>query len=73
MAAIAGGTDFVLGIDRSRESCLRAVAVDAESGTTLSVNADDQYVGRSKKIGWYLELEEGRTVINDKALISMIV
>ena len=65
--------DVVIGLDKSRDSCLRAVAVDAESGTTLTVSADDQYVARSKKIGWYAELEEGRTVINDKALIAMKV
>lgn len=63
--------DIVLGLDRSRESMLRAVAVDAESGTTLTVSADDQYVGRSKKIGYYAELEEGRTVISDRGIIAM--
>jgi len=65
--------DIVVGLDRSRESMLRAVAVDAESGTTMTVSADDQYVGRSKKIGYYAELEEGRTVINDGAILSMKV
>jgi hypothetical protein len=66
-----GESDIVLGLDRSRESMLRAVAVDAESGTTLTVSADDQYVGRSKKIGYYAELEEGRTVISDRGIIAM--
>ena len=72
---IKGGThdDIVVGIDRSRESMIRAVAIDAESGSSLTVGADDQYVGRSKKIGFYAELEEGRTVINDGALLSMKV
>ena len=65
--------DIVIGLDRSRESMIRAVAVDAESGTTLTVGADDQYVGRAKKIGYYAELEEGRTVINDGAILAMKV
>ena len=39
----------------------------------MSVQADDQYVARQKKIGYYAELEEGRTVINDKAIIQMAV
>ena len=64
-------SDFALALDRSRESMLRAVAVDAESGTSLSINADDQYVTRSKKIGYYSELEEGRTIINDSAIIGL--
>lgn len=67
----ATGNDFALALDRSRESMLRAVAVDAESGTTLTVAADDQYVGRSKKIGFYSELEEGRVVINDSAILGV--
>jgi hypothetical protein len=66
-----GRADQVLALDRSRDAMLRAVAVDAESGSTLTVSADDQYVGRSKKIGFYAELEEGRTVINDKAILQM--
>jgi len=72
---IPAGTndDIVIGLDRSRESMIRAVAVDAESGTTLTVGADDQYVGRAKKIGYYAELEEGRTVINDGAILAMKV
>jgi len=65
--------DIVVGLDRSRESMLRAVAVDAESGTSLTVSADDQYVTRSKKIGYYCELEEGRTIISDRGLLAMQV
>ena len=68
-----GRNDQVIALDRSRDAMLRAVAVDAESGSTLTVAADDQYVGRAKKIGFYAELEEGRTVINDKAIIQMAV
>jgi len=63
--------DIVIGLDRTREAMLRAVAVDAESGTSLTVSADDQYVTRQKKIGYYAELEEGRTIINDGAILSM--
>ena len=65
------GVDYAIALDRSRESMLRAVAVDAESGTTMTVSADDQYVGRSKKIGYYAELEEGRVVINDSAILGV--
>jgi hypothetical protein len=68
-----GDQDFAIALDRSREAMLRAVAVDAESGTTMTVSADDQYVGRSKKIGYYAELEEGRCVINDSAILGLSV
>ena len=66
-------SDFAIALDRSREAMLRAVAIDAESGTSLTVSADDQYVGRSKKIGYYAELEEGRCVINDSAILGLSV
>jgi hypothetical protein len=73
LGIVSGTEDCVIGLDRSRESLLRAVAIDAESGTSMSVQADDQYVARQKKIGYYAELEEGRTVINDSALLAMAV
>ena len=73
LGATMSRADVCIGLDRSRESLLRAVAVDAESGTTMTVSSDDQYVGRSKKIGFYSELEEGRTIINDSALLAIQV
>ena len=56
----AGGNDLVIGLDRTRESLIRAVATDAESGSEFTLNADDQYSVRQQKIGYYGSLEEGR-------------
>src|SRR6056300_594018 len=52
--------ELVLGIDRSRESLVRAVAVDEDSGSEFDLIADDQYSIRQKKIGYFGSLEEGR-------------
>ena len=55
-AAFEGATtgtrdELLLGINRNRESLIRAVATDAESGAEFSLIADDQYSIRQNKIG----------------------
>ncbi len=65
--------EVLVGIDRSRESLIRPVAVDAENGGEFSLIADDQYSIRQSKIGYFGSLEEGRVVIDDRALVGLIV
>lgn len=69
----AGNQEIVLGIDRSRESLIRPVAVDAENGGEFNLIADDQYSIRQNKIGYFGSLEEGRVVVDDRALMGIIV
>lgn len=69
----AAGDDLVIGLDRSRESLIRAVATDAESGSEFSLSADDQYSVRQQKIGYYGSLEEGRMVIDNRVLTGIVV
>jgi hypothetical protein len=64
---------IVVGIDRSREALVRPVAVDAENGGEFSLIADDQYSIRQSKIGYFGSLEEGRIVLDDRALVGCIV
>lgn len=65
--------DLVVGLDRSRESLIRAVAVDADNGGEFNLIADDQYSIRQQKIGYFGSLEEGRMVLDDRALVGTIV
>ena len=65
--------ELVLGIDRSRESLVRPVAVDAENGGEFNLIADDQYSIRQSKIGYFGSLEEGRIVLDNRALVGVIV
>jgi hypothetical protein len=67
-----GTQEISIGLDRTRDAMIQGVAVDSESGSTLTVNADDQYSVRQKKIGYFAALEEARAVINDKAIIAAI-
>lgn len=65
--------DLVVGLDRSRESMVRAVAVDSETGGEFSIIADDQYSIRQSKIGYFGSLEEGRMVLDNRALVGTII
>ena len=65
--------EIIVGLDRSRDSLIRAVAVDADSGSEFNLTADDQYTLRQGKIGYYGGLEEGRMVLDNRALVGLIV
>ena len=70
---VAGTDEILLGINRNRESLIRAIAVDSESGSEFSLVADDQYSIRQNKIGYFGSLEEGRMVLDNRALFGKIV
>jgi len=65
--------ELILGLNRNRESLIRAIAVDSETGSEFSLVADDQYSIRQNKIGYFGSLEEGRMVLDNRALFGKIV
>lgn len=65
--------EICVGVDLSRESMIRAIATDSDSGDEFSLVADDQFVTRQSKIGYYGSLEEGRMIIDDRVLLGLIV
>ena len=65
--------ELVLGLDRSRESLFRAIALDAESGSEMSLLADDQYSVRQSKIGYYGSMEEGRMILDNRVLTGIVL
>lgn len=68
-----GIADIAIGLDRTRDSLFRAVALDAENGTEMSLLADDQYSVRQQKIGYYGALEEGRMILDNRVLSGITV
>jgi hypothetical protein len=52
---------------------MRAIAVDSDSGAELRLVADDQYSVRQNKIGYYGQIEEGRMVLDKRALTGIVV
>lgn len=71
LPTVTTNTDLVIGLDRSRESLFRAVALDAESGSEFTLLADDQYSVRQQKIGYYGSIEEGRMVLDNRVLTGI--
>lgn len=69
----AAKNDLVIGIDRSRESLIRAVATDSETGSEFTLIADDQYSNRQQKLGWFGSVEEGRMVVDNRVLTGVVV
>lgn len=65
--------EIIIGLDRSRDSLVRAVAVDSENGSEFSLSADDQYSLRQNKIGYFGSLEEGRMVLDTRALVGKVI
>jgi len=71
----SGVADQVLvGIDNRRGAFVRPVARDAEAGSTFTAEVDDQWnLKRIDKMGWYGSLEEGRVVIDSRAICGLVV
>ena len=69
----ATADELCIGVDRSRESMLRAIATDSETGAEFRLLPDDQYSVRQSKIGYYGALEEGRMVIDTRVLTGIVI
>jgi hypothetical protein len=68
-----GKDQILIGIDRSRRSFIRTLAVNAETGGSFNLRPDDQFLARSGKVGFYGGLEEGRVALDAKAVAGIIV
>ena len=69
----ASTQEILIGLDRTRDSLVRAVAVDSETGSEFNLVADDQFSIRQQRIGYYGSLEEGRMVLDNRALVGLIM
>jgi len=67
----ASADEIVVAIDLSKGAFIRPVKTDGSS--TATVSPDDQYLVRSEKVGFYTSLEEGRVVLDSRALSAIIV
>jgi hypothetical protein len=69
----ATSEEIIVGLDRSRDALVRAIAVDSETGSEFNLVADDQFSIRQQRIGYYGSLEEGRMVLDNRALVGLIM
>ena len=67
------GDEILVGLDLSKDAFVRPVARNSETGGTFTALADDQFVMRADKIGFYGALEEGRVCIDGRAVAGLIV
>ena len=65
--------EILIGVDRSRRSFIRTLAVNAETGGSFNLRPDDQFLARSGKVGFYGGLEEGRVALDARAVAGIIV
>ena len=65
--------EILIGIDRSRDALIRPVMQSEDAPSEFNLMVDDQFVGRQNKIGYYGKLDEGRMVIDDRALVGLYV
>lgn len=65
--------EIIIGLDNSVSSLWKAVAVDADNGSEFSLLVDDQYSVRQGKIGYYGALEEGRIILDNRALYGIAI
>lgn len=68
-----GSEQILIGLDRSRRSFIRALAINAEDGGSFTLKPDDQFLARSGKVGFYGGLEEGRVALDKRAVAGIIV
>ena len=71
--AFTSDDEIVVGVDRSRDSLMRVVATDSESGSEFTLIADDQYSIRQNKIGYFGSVEEGRVVLDNRVLVGTAI
>jgi len=72
-AFTAASEEVIIGLDRSRDAMVRAIAVDSDTGSEFNLVADDQFSARQQRIGYYGALEEGRMVLDNRALVGLIM
>jgi len=72
-AFVEANDEICVGIDNSKGAFIRAVAQNADSGSSFTASPDDQFVQRAEKLGFYGSLEEGRVCIDGRAVVGLAV
>lgn len=65
--------DLILAVDASRPFAWKLMATDADNGNIVQLEADDQFIKRSTKIGSYGAATEARAVTETRGLIGLVI
>jgi len=69
--SLSANQEICVGIDRTCEAFVRPVARNAETGSTFTALPDDQFVTRQDKTGFYGGIEEGRVLLDARAIVGL--
>lgn len=69
----AATQEIVIGVDASVPAFIKIIETQSEDGAETVVEPDDQWVRRSKKLGFYASRTEGRIVTDSKALAAIVI
>ena len=64
-------SQVMVGVDRSVEAFVRPVARNSDTGGTFTALPDDQYALRQDKVGFYGGVEEGRVLLDARAIVGL--
>jgi len=67
-----GAAKLVLGVDMSREACIKPIEVDDNGGSVVT-QPDDQFVQRAQKIGFWSTQKLGNIILDDRALLGLTI
>lgn len=65
--------EILIGVDNRRNAFIRPVAVQDENGGQFVVYPDDQYTDREDVAGFYGSLEEGRVILDSRAVAGILL
>ena len=68
---ISEASQVAVGVDRSVEAFVRPVARNSDTGGTFTALPDDQYALRQDKVGFYGGVEEGRVLLDARAIVGL--
>lgn len=68
-------SELMLAVDRSRDSIIRLVETDAESGSEFTLTPDNQFevYNRTNKIGYFGQETEGRLILDNRSLGGVLL
>lgn len=66
-------SDLILAVDATKDFGWKLMATDADNGNVLQLEADDQFIKRSKKIGSFGTVTEARAIVETRGLIGLMV
>lgn len=72
-AVFAATDELIIGINARGDALVKPVITDGENGQGLNVFPDGQFTNRSKKVGFYAEIQEGALILDTRYLSGLIV